>query len=203
MTRYSAAFGAYFVLTCGACIAEEPGPAGAASGDVPLQRAVDGMREAGKRIATRDTGSATREIQRQVVDELNKLIQMARQNQSPAQSRPSQSSQQQDRAQELQKSEDQPEHGRKPQETQKRDPNAGDERKEAQDSQERAGRGKDGQVQTLIQRRLVDAAWGHLPIRLRQKLVNIYDEKTLPQYEELVRRYFEALAEERSNDRRR
>jgi len=40
-------------------------------------------------------------------------------------------------------------------------------------------------------------AWGHLPPAMRQQLLNIYTEKFLPQYEDQVRRYYEALAEKK------
>lgn len=43
----------------------------------------------------------------------------------------------------------------------------------------------------------VKDAWGHLPPAMRQRLLNIYTEKFLPQYEDQVRRYYEALAEKK------
>lgn len=36
--------------------------------------------------------------------------------------------------------------------------------------------------------------WGHLPPAVREQLLNSYRERTLPQYEDLVRSYYEALA---------
>jgi hypothetical protein len=41
---------------------------------------------------------------------------------------------------------------------------------------------------------LIREAWGHLPPRLREKLFNTGPDKYLPQYDSLVRSYFESLA---------
>ena len=47
-----------------------------------------------------------------------------------------------------------------------------------------------------VQRRkdLATAVWGHLPPRLRDTMHGAFSERFLPQYDELVRRYYEALA---------
>jgi hypothetical protein len=44
--------------------------------------------------------------------------------------------------------------------------------------------------------RLAKDVWGHLPPQLREQLLNVYTEKYLPKYEDLVRAYYEALAEQ-------
>lgn len=44
---------------------------------------------------------------------------------------------------------------------------------------------------------LADAVWGHLPPREREELLRTFNERYLPRYDSWVRRYFEALAEER------
>jgi len=44
--------------------------------------------------------------------------------------------------------------------------------------------------------RLAKDIWGHLPPQLREELLNVYSEKYLPKYEDLVRKYYEALADE-------
>ena len=162
----------------------------------PLRRAAEGMRAAGERISAHDTSTQTREIQQRVVDDLSKLIDIARrqQNQPPPQ-RPQQAEQQEQQAEDAQEERQE----QQPQESAQPDPGASaEDRPDPEDSEERTGDPRDAQVPTLMQRRLVDEVWGHLPARLRQKLQNIYSEKTLPQYEDLVRRYFEALAEENS-----
>lgn len=44
------------------------------------------------------------------------------------------------------------------------------------------------------QRQAINDVWGHLPPQVRQELQSLYSEKYLPKYDELVRRYYEALA---------
>lgn len=48
---------------------------------------------------------------------------------------------------------------------------------------------------------LVRDAWGHLPPRLREQLLNAGSDEYLPQYDSLVRRYFESLAQPESAER--
>ena len=182
------------LLAAGHCSAAEPDAAGAN----PLERAVNGMRTAGERISARDTGAATRDVQRHVVNDLKQLIDMARRQQN----QPRQPSQPQPQPQF--QPEPSPSSGPTQSEQQSASPpanepgDASQNRQKPADSEERVGNPSDEQVQTLTQRRLVREVWGHLPARLREKLQNVSSEKTLPQYEDLVRRYFEALAEEDS-----
>lgn len=51
--------------------------------------------------------------------------------------------------------------------------------------------------QNLFQLRsdLVRESWGHLPPRLRDQLLNADSDQNLPQYDSLVRKYFESLAQ--------
>ncbi|GIX05134.1 MAG: hypothetical protein KatS3mg114_1003 [Planctomycetaceae bacterium] len=44
-------------------------------------------------------------------------------------------------------------------------------------------------------RKLETDVWGHLPPGLREKLLNAYSEKTVPQYEHLIRKFYEALSD--------
>ena len=44
--------------------------------------------------------------------------------------------------------------------------------------------------------RMAKDVWGHLPPALRQELLNVYSEKFLPKYDAMVRKYYEALAEQ-------
>ncbi len=43
---------------------------------------------------------------------------------------------------------------------------------------------------------IIRAIWGHLPERLRDELQQVFKEKMLPSYEELIRLYFRTLAEQ-------
>jgi len=61
----------------------------------------------------------------------------------------------------------------------------------------RKGTGASQPTAPLERRRgLASAVWGHLPDRLREQMQQSYHDRYLPEYEELVDAYFEALAEE-------
>lgn len=47
-------------------------------------------------------------------------------------------------------------------------------------------------------RKLSQDVWGHLPPHLRQQLLNMYSDKYLPKYHDLVQQYFESLAQQKS-----
>lgn len=72
---------------------------------------------------------------------------------------------------------------------------------EAEKSRESSEKMK-GQKRTAeeedLRRRLEKDVWGHLPPGLRQQLLNVYSEKFLPKYDDMVRRYYEALAQQES-----
>jgi hypothetical protein len=52
----------------------------------------------------------------------------------------------------------------------------------------------DGEIQR--RRNLATSVWGHLPPRVRDRMEGAFSERFLPQYDDLVRRYYEALATE-------
>lgn len=68
-------------------------------------------------------------------------------------------------------------------------------------SSQSAGQGG-GAVQVERRRNLATAVWGHLPDRVREEMLQSYSEEFLPEYEELVERYYEALAEQRLRSER-
>ncbi len=49
---------------------------------------------------------------------------------------------------------------------------------------------------------LATAAWGHLPPKVREQMRSAFSETYLPEYDELVRRYYEALAARREQRER-
>ncbi len=72
-----------------------------------------------------------------------------------------------------------------------------------QDSDDRMDKRRESAAELARRTNLIKDVWGHLPPALREKMLNIYSEKYLPRYEELVRRYFEALAEQGRQTRSR
>ena len=67
---------------------------------------------------------------------------------------------------------------------------------QARDSSDREQTGRDALADLRRQRQLREAVWGHLPPALREKMLNLPHDKTLPKYSEHIRRYYESLAEQ-------
>jgi len=166
--------------------ADEESPAATAA------RVVRGMESARERISERKTGSDTQKLQRQVLNDLQSLIDLAgrMQQSQPRQPDPSQS-----------ESQGSPQGSQEPQQapSQADSGQGGPQRKEddsGANSTEATGDSSRRQVDDSRRRQLLGEVWGHLPEALRQRLLNDLGEKTLPGYDDLVRRYFEALAEQ-------
>lgn len=170
----------------------------AGAGKNPLDSAIEGMRAAQNQIADKETGKSTREIQEQVIKDLEKLIEQAKNPpkspQSPNSSSQSQNSKSQNRqnssSSKSSRNQQQAKNGADQAEGQRTE---ADKAKESSD-ETRAAREREAEL--ARRRDLIKDVWGHLPPALRQKLLNVASEKSLPKYDELVRRYFESLAEE-------
>ncbi len=149
------------------------------------------MKTAQTRLKGGDTGSDTRGIQEQVIRDIDKLIDAAQRQSDPSQSsRNSQSGN---------KPSQEPEGG-SPQKS-KSSQDAG-----AQGASGRGGPGPSGgtrrsqpvKAKTTLAapNSLLREVWGHLPPAMREHVRVDFSETVLPAYDELVRRYFEALLEE-------
>jgi hypothetical protein len=180
-------------------VGKDPGPVDASKN--PLEEAVKGMRSAQERIQEKDTSQATREIQEDVVANLQKLIDMMKNNQNkpPAPepgSPPPPQNQQQPQPEDgnpmpkPEVPESQPEAGQEsqPQTTQQESENA-------LDSTEEERQARDAKAKLSPRPEMLNDVWGHLPPSFRQKRLSLSSDKYLPKYEDLARRYFEALAE--------
>lgn len=66
----------------------------------------------------------------------------------------------------------------------------------AEESSHRDRTGTDVEAELRRQRRLREAVWGHLPPALREQMLNLPHDKSLPKYTDHIRRYYEALAEQ-------
>lgn len=172
----------------------------AAEGKNPLDEAVNGMRAAQRRIEGNDTGRETRSIQDRVIKDLDAVIEQLkkRQKQPPQNSNANQQNQedksQSNQGADEQRQQQEPQNSTKQQqetEAQKRQK----ERDKAQDSTEDLNERANRKATQTNRERLKNDVWGHLPPAVRQELLNVYSEKFLPQYEELIQRYYEALAE--------
>jgi hypothetical protein len=158
-----------------------------------IERAIRGMREAGRRLSQSDASQATRDVQRQVLRDLDELIRSARQQ------RMSQQQQQRDNSTPRQQPQRRPK-GEQQEQRPASDASAPATRPQQTkdktlESEERLTKSANERAKLANRRRLAAEVWGHLPDRVRERLLQHYDVNYLPRYEELVRRYFEALAE--------
>lgn len=65
---------------------------------------------------------------------------------------------------------------------------------QAAESSDRPGEAELDQSEIERRRNLATSVWGHLPPRERERMEGAFSERFLPQYDDLVRRYYEALA---------
>jgi hypothetical protein len=161
-----------------------------------LERAIQNMRSVQRRISERDAGDQTRRLQSEISSDLEKLIELAKQQQrSPNPSSASGDPQQAEQTQSQQNQKEQ-----RPQEQPAGSNDAGQRKSNDTDAETSENvQSKEGSVSVVEltrRRELLKEVWGHLPPVLRQEMMNVYSEKFLPKYDDLVRRYFEALAEE-------
>ncbi|HUQ70707.1 MAG TPA: hypothetical protein VM165_14355 [Planctomycetaceae bacterium] len=177
----------------------QPMPSPAAGPDA-IQRAVQSMKGAHAQLADGQTGTATQDLQKQVLAALDELL---RTPSKPPQSNPSGNSGgggQQQNSSSSQSNSQKPDDanssagqqqgsGTQQQAGQQRD------RSQTDDSEERTGQRRAGVAASLPRRRLEVDVWGHLPEKVREQLLNGYGERMVPQYEALVRKFYESLAD--------
>ncbi len=166
-----------------------PADGNVSSEDDPAEQTLKTMHDVKERLDRRDVGKQTQAQQRQLVEHLDALIKNIRQGQGgrrsiagPPRTRPQPPG-----------TEGKPSTGGTSGESGRRKQGPADE------ATDEVGRSEAEAARLRQHRRLVKEVWGHLPPTLRQKMMNAYDEKTLPKYSDLVRRYYEALAEPRDS----
>lgn len=156
---------------------------------LPVEPIIEEMKRAGALIENQQTGQETQKLQKQVVQNLEELIRLLESAPKASSQRPSQNNEQ------PQPSDDQTSQQQKggsgPQNAQQTSQGP------ARQSSERKEEGLVTSGSLPDSNAYIKDAWGHLPPAMRQQLLNIYTEKFLPQYEDQVRRYYEALAEKK------
>lgn len=162
-----------------------------------LERAIQGMRDASKRMESADPGKETQALQARVVEDLEQLLKQLQQQQKQKQKQNSSQNQQQQDRQKLQQQQLDPKNSgsRQPQPSQ---PDAASQQRRndpARDAQENVTAAQRARDEEARREQMVKDVWGHLPPHLREAMMQSFKEKYLPQYEDLVRRYYEALAE--------
>ncbi len=171
------------------------GPNDPESAEAAFARIADPLATAATRLEAGDTGEETRSAQQAAVAEMARLIEAVK-RQPPAPS-----------------SEGADQGGRPQQKPAKAspsgEPNAGtatggtgdggaagtNREGKAEESSERRNGGPGASIVVPYRNSLIEGTWGHLPPRLREQLLNGGNDRVLPKYDPLVRRYFESLAE--------
>jgi hypothetical protein len=160
------------------------------SEDNLLERAIKGMRNAQRRIDENDSGAKTRQLQQRVVTDLEQLIKRWQEQQAKSR-RGSVAS---NRPQTAEPNEQNPDPS-KPAESK---PNDGKQTSpdKSTESTDKPREAENRAMRNLVTpREMVRDVWGHLPPTVRQTVINAYSDTYLPKYDDLVRRYFSALAE--------
>lgn len=149
--------------------------------DDPLERIGGRMRQVEGLIVKHDTSSRTQTIQKQILRELDQLLEQTQQqcqnckNGAPSgQNKPK------------------PKSGQSSQGNEGLPPAT-----PPRDSTERLGKAGSTEVkQAEEMEQLVRQSWGNLPEKLRNQLQNVTVEQFLPKYEKLIEAYYQRLAEE-------
>lgn len=178
---------------------------GAASPDETpdeLNRTIESMRAVSKKLLDKDLSAETRKKQQLILSDIDKLIEKLKQPPSSADS--SSDSQQQDQNQQDQKNQKQrPKSQPQNQQANKQQPQGTGGATNQQKQEGKASESSDKELQRKVSDRtaeiarrrvLIDEVWGHLPPAMREQMLNATNEKMLPQYEQLIRDYYESLA---------
>jgi hypothetical protein len=194
----------------------EDGPAKAPQKEDKLERAANGMRTAGEKLDESRTGKETRQIQEQVIRDLDDLIKQL-QNPPPPQGggggggggggasgggggglTGQAQRMQKTGAGQTNRSQGRPQSGQSAESSQ----SGGQDKKVAEGSEERTESERKKAEEAARKKRLEIDVWGHLPPHLRDQLLNTYGEKMLPRYQHLVKQFYEALSEQSEAPRR-
>lgn len=186
----------------------------------PLDAIVERMRTVQQRLQKTETDQQTRQLQTRIVKDLDDLIEKLKNQKPPppspnqGQPPPSPQSDSQPESQPRGGSQPRPQNSQKQrsgEESQKRQEQQKQQQKQQEAAAEQQSKGKsrdsDNQLrqgrsveEEAARQRMAKDVWGHLPASLRQELLNVYSEKFLPKYDEMVRKYYEALAEQNRNN---
>jgi hypothetical protein len=161
---------------------EKDGASTGAPGDEadPLSRITHRMRDVQQRIARARSGADTQQMQSEIVSDLDRLIDELKKNANQSSSSSSQGSQQS---------------GEPSEKEDGQQASAGQSGSQAaRDSTARLTREKAAKPEPSGVRELMEGAWGRLPERVRQQMLQSSIEDFVPQYETLLREYFRSIA---------
>lgn len=154
----------------------------------PLGYIGEEMRRVERMMIKREQQAHAEQVQRQIVENLAKLIEQAeqRKNKQSAGAKSKQQSQQQSQRQQVQQ----------PKQSQSGKPGEQQSNQPASDSTDRMGKNQTVAADPALIKGLLKDAWGHLPDRQREQMLQNSPERFLPQYELMIERYYRRLAEE-------
>jgi len=159
----------------------------------PLREIAEGMKKAGERLDQGLLDEETRQAQRKVVEDLEKLLRQSQKSRSKNPSPNNSNSPMTDKS-------DMPSEGESSENSAGGNPGERrrNDQENAAESQSRTKGGIPTDADRKNQRRvLTDSVWGHLPPRVREQLNRSFSDRYLPEYDALVKRYYEALATRR------
>ncbi len=164
----------------------ELGAAAEKEDEDPLAQIARQMRESQQRIGRADSGDATQQLQRQIIEELDRLIRQARQ-----------------KAGQCQPGAGQPQPAAPPAPTGQMPGKPGaagqkpGNRPAAANSSRPPGDGRIQKAGLERTRSMMKQLWGELPEHVRQQMLQLPDEEFPPKYELLIEDYFRRLSEEK------
>ena len=155
-----------------------------------IAKTIRKMREVGARVKKTQVGSETQVMQKEIISNLDLLIRAAKQQQQ----------QKQEQQQQQSPNDQQPsQQDTSPAEQQQtgNQPKPDGKRQDGEDASPTTNQGSAAASELAQKKIVLQQVWGHLPDRLRERVLNMSADKYLPKYEGLIRQYFESLAEKR------
>lgn len=169
-----------------------------------VERILEKTKAARDKLVEKATTIPTQEDQKTVVKDLEQLIELLKT--SPPPSSDGSGSSPPPQSQNPSSSQDQQSNSQQQPQSSRGSPSSGSgtgaNRENPQDSEERQGESHAEKMLADRKRRLETDIWGHLPPALREQLLNTYGERMLPQYEDFVRKFYEALSEPQRTTKR-
>jgi len=172
--------------------------------DQRLEKLTLKMQQASQQLGAKQTGRDTQDLQTAIIKELDELLKQPP-KQQPSSSGGGGGSQSQNQGGGGKSSKSQS--SSSAQNSGSQQPGAGQQtpsqqaggemqnRQQADDSEERSGPARQVPIAALPRRRMEVDVWGHLPDKVREQLLNAYGERMVPQYEDLVQRFYRSLAD--------
>ncbi|MDA1213759.1 MAG: hypothetical protein O2955_14685 [Planctomycetota bacterium] len=170
---------------------------------ISAQRIIEAMQAAQRQLSQGDAGSPTQNQQQNAEQAIDELLEQLEQFSSQSPPSDENSTQSHDEKQKRQGTKLQQENAEQGDETGATPNGKRRQDNQPQDSTDSTFSGDTGEENLTVPKKLAKDVWGHLPDSVREQMLNLFSEKYLPRYEDLIRRYYEALADEEMKADRR